>query len=156
MLHICLKRYVARSLNTTSRGLENRAAYLQRCSVAWSLCTTWLRGVSLHHVASRGLSAPRNVAQSLCTTWHRAVSLYAVASRGPSARRSYARSLCTISRRAVPLRHVASRGPSPRHGASTRPTCASTRQCWLKLWVMCTILWCCCDCTARSAPTTNV
>jgi len=40
--------------------------------------------------------------------------------------------------------------------ASTRPTCSSTRQCWLKLWVTCTILWCCCDCTARLAPTTNV
>jgi len=39
---------------------------------------------------------------------------------------------------------------------STRPTCSSTRQFWLKLWVTCTILWRCCDCTARSAPTTNV
>jgi len=40
--------------------------------------------------------------------------------------------------------------------ASTRLTCSSTRQCWLKLWVTCTILWRCCDYTARSAPTTNV
>jgi len=32
---------------------------------------------------------------------------------------------------------------------STRPTCSSTRQCWLKLLVTCTILWHCCDCTDR-------
>ena len=30
------------------------------------------------------------------------------------------------------------------------------RQCWLQLWVSCTIVRRCCDCTASSAPTTNV
>jgi len=39
---------------------------------------------------------------------------------------------------------------------SSRPTCSSTRQCWLQLWVSCTIVRCCRDCTARMAPTTNV
>ena len=34
--------------------------------------------------------------------------------------------------------------------------CSSTRQCWLQLWVSCTVVWRCCDCTASSAPTTNV
>ena len=45
---------------------------------------------------------------------------------------------------------------SPQSSTSSRPTCSSTRQCWLQLWVLCTILWCCCDCTVSSAPTTNV
>ena len=40
--------------------------------------------------------------------------------------------------------------------ASSRPTCSSTRQCWLQLWVSCTVVRRCCDCTASSAPTTNV
>jgi len=34
--------------------------------------------------------------------------------------------------------------------------CSSTRQCWLQLWVLCTVVRRCCDCTASSAPTTNV
>jgi len=34
--------------------------------------------------------------------------------------------------------------------------CSSTRQCWLQLWVSCTIVQRCCDCTASSASTTNV
>ena len=34
--------------------------------------------------------------------------------------------------------------------------CSSTRQCWLQLWVSCTVVRLCCDCTASSAPTTNV
>ena len=34
--------------------------------------------------------------------------------------------------------------------------CSSTRQCWLQLWVLCTIVQRCCDCTASSASTTNV
>ena len=34
--------------------------------------------------------------------------------------------------------------------------CSSTRQCWLQLWVSCTVVRRCCDCTASSAPTTNV
>jgi len=40
--------------------------------------------------------------------------------------------------------------------ASSRPTCSSSRQCWLQLWVSCTVVRRCCDCTASSAPTTNV
>ena len=32
----------------------------------------------------------------------------------------------------------------------------STRQCWLQLWVSCTVVRRCCDCTASSAPTTNL
>jgi len=39
---------------------------------------------------------------------------------------------------------------------SSRPTCSSTRQCWLQLWVSCTVVRCCRDCTASMAPTTNV
>jgi len=34
--------------------------------------------------------------------------------------------------------------------------CSSTRQCSLQLWVSCTVVRRCCDCTASSAPTTNV
>ena len=34
--------------------------------------------------------------------------------------------------------------------------CSSSRQCWLQLWVSCTVVRRCCDCTASSAPTTNV
>jgi len=36
--------------------------------------------------------------------------------------------------------------------------CSSTRhrQCWLQLWVSCTIVRRCCDCTANSASTKNV
>jgi len=35
--------------------------------------------------------------------------------------------------------------------------CSSTRQCsWLQLWVSCTVVRRCCDCTATLAPTTNV
>jgi len=34
--------------------------------------------------------------------------------------------------------------------------CSSTRQCWLQLWVSCTVVRRCCDCTTSSAPTTNV
>ena len=34
--------------------------------------------------------------------------------------------------------------------------CSNTRQCWLQLWVSCTVVLRCCDCTASSAPTTNV
>jgi len=35
--------------------------------------------------------------------------------------------------------------------------CSSTRQCsWLQLWVSCIVVRRCCDCTASSAPTTNV
>jgi len=34
--------------------------------------------------------------------------------------------------------------------------CSSTRQCWLQLWVSCTIVRCCCDCTASSALTTII
>jgi len=34
--------------------------------------------------------------------------------------------------------------------------CSSTRQCWLQLWVSCTVVRRCGDCTASSAPTTNV
>jgi len=31
------------------------------------------------------------------------------------------------------------------------------RQCWLQMWVLCTIVLSCCDCTASSAPSpTNV
>ena len=40
--------------------------------------------------------------------------------------------------------------------ASSRPTCSRTRQCWLQLCVSCTVVRRCCDCTASSAPTTNV
>ena len=40
--------------------------------------------------------------------------------------------------------------------ASSRPTCSSTRQCWLQLWVSCTVVRRRCDCTASSSPTTNV
>ena len=34
--------------------------------------------------------------------------------------------------------------------------CSSTRQCWLQLWVSCTVVRRCCDCTVSSAPTTNL
>ena len=34
--------------------------------------------------------------------------------------------------------------------------CSSTRQRWLQLWVSCTVVRRCCDCTASSALTTNV
>jgi len=34
--------------------------------------------------------------------------------------------------------------------------CSSTRQCWLQLWVSCTVVRRCCDCTTSSAPTTNL
>ena len=40
--------------------------------------------------------------------------------------------------------------------AQDPPVCFSTRQCWLQLWVSCTVVRRCCDCTASSAPTTNV
>ena len=41
--------------------------------------------------------------------------------------------------------------------ASSRPTrLFEHRQCWLQLWVSCTVVRRCCDCTASSAPTTNV
>jgi len=40
--------------------------------------------------------------------------------------------------------------------SSSRPTCSSTRQCRLQLWVSCTVVRRCCDCTASSTPTTNV
>jgi len=33
--------------------------------------------------------------------------------------------------------------------------CCSTRQCWLQLWVSCTVVRRCCDSTASSAPTTK-
>ena len=33
--------------------------------------------------------------------------------------------------------------------------CSSTRQCWLQLWVSCTVVRRCCDCAASSAPTTK-
>ena len=33
--------------------------------------------------------------------------------------------------------------------------CSSTRQCWLQLWVSCTVVRRCCDCTTSSAPTTK-
>ena len=42
------------------------------------------------------------------------------------------------------------------HSSTTPLVCSSTRQCWLQLRVSCTIVWRCCDCTASSAPTTNV
>jgi len=35
--------------------------------------------------------------------------------------------------------------------ARSRPTCSRTRQCWLQLWVSCTVVRRCCDCTASSA-----
>jgi len=38
--------------------------------------------------------------------------------------------------------------------ASSRPTCSSTRQLWLQLWVSCTVVRHCC--TASSASTTDV
>jgi len=34
--------------------------------------------------------------------------------------------------------------------------CSSTRQCWLQLWVSCTVVRRCCDCTSSSSPATNV
>ena len=40
--------------------------------------------------------------------------------------------------------------------ASSRPTCSSTRQCWLQLCLSYTIVRRCCGCTTSSAPTTNV
>ena len=40
--------------------------------------------------------------------------------------------------------------------ACSRPTCSSTGQCWLQLWVSCTVVRRRCDCTASSSPTTNV
>jgi len=38
------------------------------------------------------------------------------------------------------------------------PPVPANRQCWLQLWVSCTVVDVrrCCDCTASSAPTTNV
>ena len=39
---------------------------------------------------------------------------------------------------------------------NSRAVCSSTRQCWLQLWVSCTVIRRCCDCTASSATTTNV
>ena len=70
------------------------------------------------------------------------------------------------------LRSLAAYGPGPgtdyqrpsdhqnchclHSSASLRPICSSTRQCWLQLLVSCTVVQRCCDCTASSAPTTNV
>jgi len=39
---------------------------------------------------------------------------------------------------------------------SSSATSSSTRQCWLQLWVSCTVVRRCCGCTASSVPTTNV
>ena len=33
---------------------------------------------------------------------------------------------------------------------------SSIPTCWLQLWVSCTLVRCCCDCTASSAPTTII
>ena len=59
-------------------------------------------------------------------------------------------------RRSLP---TALRSPerSLRSSASSRPTCSSTWQCWLQLWVSCTVIRdAVVTASASSAPTTNV
>jgi len=117
-------------------GVYGRSSPVSLCSLRGSV--SWCPGLGR-------LLGQRSFAVCCSRTWNRL----------PTALRSPELSLGSFKRQLKTHLSV----PHTHRISVPGPSCSSTRQCWLQLWVSCRVPSShrrCCDCTASSAPTTNV
>ena len=148
----CKQSSFSQTLLFISRVLESRRSsrhficFQRRCWYG-NVCTT-----------QRHVTWPTSVCRRRLRT---AVATLALQSPGPSWCPGLGRLLaCAVLLRMTPGPGTDYKRPSDHQNcrslhssASSRPTRSSTRQCRLQLWVSCTVVRRCCDCTASSAPT---